>query len=305
MIVCPDCGTELQEGAGSDCRGCGRRFAKVEGVPELLSTSDLESAIFAAYREHYEQLAADDLESSIQLEDHHRIETERFRDVIGDVRGSDVCDVGAGKGLLLKAIQELGPASVTGVELARPYLRAIAGSTGGRLILANAERLPFQDEFDVVTSADVLEHVLNPGDFLLSVHRALRPGGRFVVRVPYRDNLVAYAVQAGYRYRFVHLRAFDHRGLRDLLGQAGFAVREIHYSGFYALKLRAPLRRSPRLERRVRTTLERRFGGAGGVTRIDPRLGRLLMRPNTLTAVATKSASGPRYPRARDVTFNA
>jgi SAM-dependent methyltransferase len=288
VIVCPDCDGELAAVDVAACPHCGRTFERRDGVPELIPRSDLESMIFRAYREHYARLAADDLEQSIQLEDHHRIETERLRDVLGDVRGLDVCDVGAGKGILLRDLLGRGAASLTGVEIAEPYLRQLSAGSGVRLVAANAERLPFREEFDVVVSADVLEHVLNPGDLLLSVHRALRPGGRFVVRVPYRDNLVAYAVQTGYPYRFVHLRSLDRRGLRDLLGQAGFDVKRWFFSSFYTGRLRRALSGHPRVERQVRVRLERHFGGRGQVTCINPRIGRLLMRPNTLTAVAVR-----------------
>jgi SAM-dependent methyltransferase len=288
VIVCPDCDGELAAVDVAVCTHCGRAFERRDGVPELVARSDLESMLFRAYLEHYARLAADDLEQSIQLEDHHRIETERLRDLLGDVRGLDVCDVGAGKGVLLRGLLGRGAASLTGIEIAEPYLRRLSTEAGVRLVAANAERLPFREEFDVVVSADVLEHVLNPGDLLLSVRRALRADGRFVVRVPYRDNLVAYAVQSGYRYPFVHLRSFDRRGLRDLLRQAGFDVRRWIFSSFYAGKLRRALSGHPRVERRVRLRLEKHFGGAGRVTCIDPRIGRLLMRPNTLTAVAVR-----------------
>ena len=259
------------------------------GVAELLASADRSSAIFGAYRDHYDRIAADDLASSIQWEDHHLIETERFRDVLGHVRDLDVCDVGVGKGILVGLLKEGGARSVTGVELADPYLERLAEAEGMRIVLANAERLPFRDEFDLVVSSDVLEHVLNPGDFLLSVRSALREDGRFVVRVPYRDDLVAYSTLRDYPYRFVHLRAFDRRCLIDILTQAGFKVERISYSGFYAMKLRSLISRNERVERRTRDTLENHYGGTGKVTRINPRLGRLLMRPNTIT-VETRAA---------------
>jgi len=288
MIVCPDCESQLPALDAERCEQCGRVFERQDGMPALLATADLQEPIMRAYREHYEQIAADDLAGGFQPEDHMELEADRLREAVGAVEGLTVCDVGVGKGMLLERLAADRPRSLVGVDLARPYLRRLAGREDVALVLANAERLPFRSEFDVIVSSDVLEHVLNVGDFLVSVHDALRPAGRFVVRVPHLDRLTIYATQRGYRYRFVHLRAFDGRGLRRLLQEAGFDVTRMLYSGFYAARRRRLFGVHPQVDIRVQRALNRRFGGAGSVTRIDPRIGRVLMQPNVVTAVASK-----------------
>ena len=287
MIVCPDCANELPTLDSDRCERCGRSFDRRDGVPSLLGTDDMQEPIVQAYREHYEQIAVDDLQTSIQQEDHMELEADRLLAAVGDVRGLDVCDVGVGKGLLLDRLLREQPRSLTGVDLARPYLSRLAARNGARLVLADAERLPFRDEFDVIVSSDVLEHVLNVGDFLVSIRRSLRPGGRFIVRVPHRDTLTSYATQSGYRYRFVHLRSFDGRSLRRLLDEAGFDVQRLVYSGFYAGRRRRVFARSGRVDKRLQSALLKRYGTPGRVTSIDARIGRLLMEPNVVTAVAT------------------
>ena len=223
MIICPDCSGGLPALDVDRCEHCGRRFARHDGIPELLASADLQEPIVRAYREHYERIATDDLAKAIQSEQHLAIEADRLCAAVGDVRGLSVCDVGIGKGMLLERLLAGGPRSLVGVELAAPYLRRLASRDDLQLILADAERLPFRSEFDVVVSSDVLEHVLNVGDFLLSVREALRAGGRFVARVPHKDRLTAYASGTGYRYRFVHLRSFDGRSLHRLLEEAASA----------------------------------------------------------------------------------
>ena len=116
------------------------------------------------------------------------LEADRLLEAVGDVRGLAVCDVGVGKGMLLDRLLRGQPAFAhrrrSGAALPTPSRRA----RRRQLVLADAERLPFRAEFDVIVSSDVLEHVLNVGDFLVSVREALRPGGRFVVRVPHRGH---------------------------------------------------------------------------------------------------------------------
>lgn len=288
MIVCPDCSNPLPALDAGRCEHCGRVFERDGDIPTLLSKDDLAEPIAQAYREHYDRIAADDLAEGIQIEDHMMIEADRLLATVGDVRGLAVCDVGVGKGMLLERLAAAGPRSLVGVDLALPYLQRLTGRDDAQLVRADAERLPFRSEFDVVVSSDVLEHVLNVGDFLHSVREAIRPGGRFVVRVPHMDTLTSYASQNGYRYRFAHLRAFDGRSVRRLLREAGFDVTHLRYSSFYASRRRRLFRTHPAIDRSFQHMLVRRYGGAGQVNRIDPRVGRLMMTPNVVTAVAVR-----------------
>jgi 2-polyprenyl-3-methyl-5-hydroxy-6-metoxy-1,4-benzoquinol methylase len=288
MIVCPDCSNQLPALDAGQCEHCGRVFEHEEGIPTLLSSDDLAEPIARAYRDHYDDIARDDLAEGIQIEDHMVVEADRLLETVGDVHGLAVCDVGVGKGMLLERLAAASPRSLIGVDLALPYLRRLGDREGVRLVRADAERLPFRSEFDVLVSSDVLEHVLNVGDFLHSVREAIRPGGRFVVRVPHMDSLTSYASQNGYRYRFAHLRAFDGRSLKRLLQEAGFDVARLRYSSFYATRRRRLFGMHPKLDRTFQHMLVSHYGGAGKVNRIDPRLGRLAMNPNVVTAVAVR-----------------
>ncbi|NJN40032.1 MAG: class I SAM-dependent methyltransferase [Gammaproteobacteria bacterium] len=97
---------------------------------------------------------------------------------------------------------------------------------------APTRRTSIPGRIDVAVSTDVMEHVLNVGAFLFSLNRALRPGGRAFIRVPFKENLVAYAPQAGCRYRFVHLRTFDRTLMREALEGAGFRLDGHRLDGF-------------------------------------------------------------------------
>jgi SAM-dependent methyltransferase len=147
------------------------------------------------------------------------------------------------------------------------------------LALANAENLPFADAFDVVIASELLEHVLNVGDLLVSLHRALADRGRLFVRVPYREDLRQYARQNGCPYPFVHLRTFTRDSLVDMLRRAGFRPRRIRYDGHFG-----GTRRRLGESRPANVVLDRLL--EDGVPR--PRAGRrvlgLFLRPITLTA---------------------
>lgn len=53
-------------------------------------------------------------------------------------------------------------------------------------IVGSAHKLPFKDEvFDLVVSKDSLEHFLDPWMAVKEVYRVLKPGGLFIIWVPF------------------------------------------------------------------------------------------------------------------------
>jgi SAM-dependent methyltransferase len=145
--------------------------------------------------------------------------------------GAEICDVGSGKGFLVRKLLAHG-AAVTAVDISLPYLVRMVGQPGISPVMANAETLPFADHFDVIVATDVLEHVLNVGSFLYSMNRALRASGRLYVRVPYKESLLGYSPHCGCPFRFVHLRTYDRPLLRQALEEAGFVVERVWKDGY-------------------------------------------------------------------------
>jgi SAM-dependent methyltransferase len=262
----------------------------VDGIPELLAERDRNGGVFGEYAALYERIAADDLESPIQGDPLLDLEAERLLDALGPLRGKAVCDVGIGRGLLLERLRAAGARTVVGVDLAWPYLRRVAAGDSVRLVRANAENLPFREELDVIVASDVLEHVLNPADFLQSALEALVPGGRLVVKVPYRENISQYRRSQGCPYPMVHLRTFDRSLLRQALEDAGLRTERFTYSGFYLDRWNPVVARIPALRGFLKRQLKQRYGDDPGTNRMHPRLARLAIRPVVITAVAHKPA---------------
>lgn len=109
-----------------------------------------------------------------------------------DLQGRHVLDLGTGLGGKLIYYQQLGPASITTVDI-RPDFSAAARtfvSTRGvgarvRFTVADAARLPFDDEaFDVIISNETFEHIQQPGPALREVARVTRPGGWVFISFP-------------------------------------------------------------------------------------------------------------------------
>jgi 2-polyprenyl-3-methyl-5-hydroxy-6-metoxy-1,4-benzoquinol methylase len=273
------------------CPNCGDEFEPRAGIPVLLSLADRESPILLAYRDLYDQIAQDDLSRAIQGSEYLDAQGDLLIHEIGGLASLDVCDVGVGQGRMFERLAEEGPKSLVGVDIAWPYLERYRG-TERTLIMANAENLPYRDEFDLLISTDVMEHVLNLGDFLVSALEALRPGGLAVLRAPLTEDLTMYAARRGGKYRFVHLRTFTKSEMTRQIEAAGFEVERTFTRGWWLSRRRSWVAASPRVEALVNRVVLARFGAHERVNTMNPRLARLIMRPNEITVFARRPA-GP------------
>jgi SAM-dependent methyltransferase len=291
MLLCPDCRHAFRDAKPADCPECGWKLQEVDEVPILLSTEDRRSPLFTEYTATYERIAADDLNRSLQPSDYLAEQADLLASYLPAVHGMHVCEVGLGQGLLFDRLVASRPMKATAVDIAVEYLTKYAmrrpAQHGGpeiELVVANAETLPYEDEFNLVVASELFEHVLNLGDLLISLRRSLVTSGQLIVRVPYKEDLRQYARQNGCPYKFVHLRSFTREGLVDLMHQGGFEVRRVWLDGYFAGR---PRRLPNRLEAlaapyRARLFSRRRPSNARLAAR-------MLLEPVTLTGLFDKS----------------
>jgi SAM-dependent methyltransferase len=268
------------------CARCGWASELRAGIPVWLSSADRVDPLFRNYLDNYDQIAEDDLAESIMDPRYAEAQAHKLFGYLGDVRGLRVCDLGVGRGLLFRHLVDAPLESLMAVDIALSYLVKLPLSGRVRAVVANAEALPFLAQFDLLVSSDVLEHVANVGDFLISANRSIVPGGRFVVRVPFEEDLLGYARRMGCPYRLVHLRSFTRRGLRRMLEGAGFAVERMYLDGFQLHRARAGWQ--GRLAGRVLRGIVRASVGSRHEGWLPNPLGRTLLRPMEIAVLARK-----------------
>lgn len=232
MMICPNCSSSYLQNGGSTCGSCGWKRRDIHGIGEYLSLSDRNSGMFDNYTENYEELAQKNLEqSNIDRRFLHN-QAKNLAKYLGLLDGKYVCDIGIGQGFLCDELLKAGVEKIAAIDVAISFLMKFADSDQVMPYLANAESLPFKDEFDVITSTDVMEHVLNVGSFLYCVNRALKMRGLAAIRVPYREGLLEYSPHRNYKHEFGHMRSFNKDILRTYMKQAGFEVIAFHLDGF-------------------------------------------------------------------------
>jgi SAM-dependent methyltransferase len=158
-------------------------------------------------------------------------------------------EVGCGTGFVLQGLHKAFPQlELTGSELfeeglhvARKRLPEI------RLLQSDARQLPFEAEFDVVGSFDVLEHIEEDELALGAMFRAVRPSGGIILTVPQHPRLWSAGDEFG-----KHLRRYRRSDLVSRVARAGFRVERV--TSFVSLLL--PLMAVSRIRQRRLDTFE-------------------------------------------------
>ena len=116
-----------------------------------------------------------------QIDEHRRTPLE----------GKTALDVGCGAGLLAEPLARLG-AKVTAIDAA-PELIAVARDHAAQMGLEIDYRAgdvqQLEDEFDLVTCMEVIEHVAEPGTFLAALAKRLAPGGLLLMSTHNQTSL--------------------------------------------------------------------------------------------------------------------
>jgi SAM-dependent methyltransferase len=135
--------------------------------------------------------------------------------ILGDVRGKDLLELGCGGGQWSIALEEIGVRSV-GLDLSREQLRhARKSSATVPLLLSDAERLPFADAaFDAVYCDHGALNFCDPARVLPEVARVLRPGGFLAFCVVTPLLYLTWNLEKGTQSRRLH-HSYDDLGLID------------------------------------------------------------------------------------------
>ncbi len=152
-------------------------------------------------------------------------------DLLDPKAGERILDLGCGDGALTEKIVSVG-AAVLGVDNS-PEMLAAAKARGLAVRAMGVEDLTFSREFDAVFSNAVLHWVRDHDAMLDGVHRALKPGGRFVAEFGGHGNLAAIqtAIRAFHTQRGLPLAGRRYYATdteyAERLAIHGFSVQQI------------------------------------------------------------------------------
>jgi len=149
-----------------------------------------------------------------------------------------VLEVGCGCGATILEIKYLFPgAKVFGIEAnqsAAEMARSFADIKTGDVENMNID-YP-NDYFDYILLSDILEHMINPWEFLVKIKKYLKPAGYIITGIP---NVMHFSVilelfKGNWDYTDKgildkdHLRFFTLKSIRDMFEKSGYAINQIN-----------------------------------------------------------------------------
>ncbi|HEY7809468.1 MAG TPA: class I SAM-dependent methyltransferase [Allosphingosinicella sp.] len=167
------------------------------------------------------------------------------RDILADLitrkialpQDARILEIGCGTGHNLEMLQRFGRAD--GIEI-DPAARTMAEQRLGRPI--GSAPLPqltgIEDgAYDLVALLDVLEHVEEDHEALLSIARKLKPGGKILITVPAHPWMWSAHDEVNH-----HKRRYTRKGLREVLLAAGLEIELLSWFNSLLFPLAAAAR---------------------------------------------------------------
>lgn len=119
-----------------------------------------------------------------------------IREMLGDVRGLELCEIGSGGGHVLRMFRE---ARLTAIDVSDVFLATARKNLEGydvSFIKGEVDKLDLPAQsFDRIICTEVLEHTVDPHAILRAIARLLRKNGVAVITVP-NDPLILRLKQA-------------------------------------------------------------------------------------------------------------
>lgn len=192
------------------CSSCSHVFAEGHFTREALNL------IFSDTHE-YQKVGFD-------IENQRFISARMIEKVLPYAHEGAWLDIGFGNGSLLFTAAEYGFTPV-GVDLRKRNVD-VMGNIGIEAYCIDVNELTQTDRFNVVSMADVLEHMPFPGASLETVHRLLATDGILLLSMPNLDSVVWDTMNKShtnpYWGELEHYHNFGRKRLYSLLREKGF-----------------------------------------------------------------------------------
>jgi 2-polyprenyl-3-methyl-5-hydroxy-6-metoxy-1,4-benzoquinol methylase len=164
-----------------------------------------------------------------QLDNMRRDYLNEFQTILPLAQKDRLLEVGCSNGFFLEEIKKLGFKETYGIEPGQEAVQKAAPTI--RPFILNDILRPglFPDgHFDVVCFFQVFDHIIDPNDFLHTLHRYLKPQGvLFAIHHNIRSLMPAILGAKASTYDISHIHLWDHDTMRKILEKNGFRLHVV------------------------------------------------------------------------------
>ncbi|MEJ2404298.1 MAG: glycosyltransferase [Candidatus Thiodiazotropha sp.] len=156
--------------------------------------------------------------------------------------GSHVLELGCATGFMADFLRRERSCTVIGVEMDRAMANK-AKAVCDRVIVGDVQKDQWlkslaDERFDIITCADILEHLRDPFSLLRKLPDLLSEKGRLLASLPNGAHAALRLELLEGRFTYedtglldrTHLHLFNYHSLRELFTRAGFRVEELSYT---------------------------------------------------------------------------
>lgn len=155
---------------------------------------------------------------------------------------SHILDIGCGTGAFLQLLGSQGYSNLYGIDISAFALQEAQKHTPNLKVCCNdlQSAISLNDQqFDLISCLDVIEHLINPFVVLQEIARLLKPGGILLLTTPNSNSILRYLRgEQWYALRdSSHLIYFNAFSLSYLVRKAGLRPkRQVAFSQFAPLR---------------------------------------------------------------------
>ncbi len=206
------------------------------GVERLEEPSCKDDAFYESgnYREHIDQ----GLEAQSYYQAHDHLQIHALNTIYPhSLRDLTIADIGCGAGSFLDHVRGLAKTAIA-IEPAAHFREHLSSKGYEAYPYSSVAIRDHRESVDFATSFQVIEHVLNPREFLADIRSLLKPNGTLLISTPNREDILMELLPEEFRrffYRVVHRWYFDQRSLARCAREAGFIIEKTHYVHRYPM----------------------------------------------------------------------
>ncbi len=237
---CPSCGSnkcktlydlrnpKVHAGLGlagivKKCNACSLQFKTFENKAEELYDDNYADNFLKT--EEYSGTHAIDFFEKIVVKSYNKLDKKNKPTLL---------DIGSGIGIMLDTAKKIGY-TPTGVELSSK-LSEIAKKKGHEVLNTNINESKIDRTFDTITMMDIIEHLEDPKQILISLKPLLNKNGELIVYTPNHDSLIVKIAHVFFKlgikspieniFACTHTCFFTTKTLSDILIKSGYTITD-------------------------------------------------------------------------------